>query len=364
MADAGNLNLGAQVRYDQEQSIGEGRSVAGNLDLATSMSKDADEPPSRFGLAVTASLIFHVCAAWAGIQFAGDDVLGGTDFETETISVQIVDAIPRASSPAETSIAPARRSAPAKLQEPPPKRERPKPEDPPPAQQVNEEEKPKPQPVKPVKPVLDQPKPDETLAIPNEFPFILPREPKTAELPLPAAEEKRPPKQEAMKPPPPIEDFPRALPKADREEQREGKKKDADKRPSSSKTAKKDKPAKPQAAASAASASSPNAPTPTDQQQRVTSASKGALRIFARRIARALARSRPRRVSGRGTVLIAFTVSRGGGIASVRVQTSSGNARIDRAAIQAVRRARLPRPPKDATRKQRSFVIPYYFRKR
>ncbi|MGI9408762.1 MAG: energy transducer TonB family protein [Hyphomicrobiaceae bacterium] len=364
MAYAGNLNLGAHVRNGHERDTGEGIPVADDLDLTQSVSQGADEPPSRFGFAVAASLLFHICAAWAGIHFAGDDVLGGADFETETISVQIVGAIPTAAATAETSTAPAPRSTPVKLQEPPPKQDRPVPEDPLPAKQSSEKEEPEPQPEKPVEPPPDPPKPDETLATPNEFPLVLPREPETAELPLPAAEEKRLPKQETKKTPGLVEDFPRALPKPDREQQKKKRKQDVDKQRTADSTTKKDEPAKPASSAATASASSPNAPAPAVRPKRVTSASKGALRIFARRIARALARSRPRRIKGKGTVLVAFTISKGGGLASIGVKSSSGNARIDRAAVRAVRRARFPKPPAGATRKQRSFIIPYHFRRR
>ncbi len=105
------------------------------------------------------------------------------------------------------------------------------------------------------------------------------------------------------------------------------------------------------------------AQTPIVQRQRASSASKRAMKAFARKIARALARSRPRRVAGSGTVVIAFTLSERGGITALRVKTSSGNARVDRAARRAVRRTRFPKPPQGASRKQRSFVVPYYFRK-
>ena len=102
---------------------------------------------------------------------------------------------------------------------------------------------------------------------------------------------------------------------------------------------------------------------PVVQRQRASSASKKAMKAFARKIARALARSRPKRVAGSGTVVIAFTLSQRGGLTALRVQKSSGNARIDRAARRAVRRTRFPKPPQGASRKQRSFVVPYYFRK-
>ena len=103
---------------------------------------------------------------------------------------------------------------------------------------------------------------------------------------------------------------------------------------------------------------------PTAQQKRVASASKRVLRVFARKIARALSRSRPRRIARTGTVWIAFTLRVSGGLQTLVVKKSSGNPKLDRAAVYAVRRARFPKPPKGATRKQRSFLIPYHFRRK
>jgi protein TonB len=93
-------------------------------------------------------------------------------------------------------------------------------------------------------------------------------------------------------------------------------------------------------------------------------ASPGATRAFARSVAEALARTRPkgRRGLGRGTVRVAFVVSESGVPASVRVAQSSGNPALDEAALDAVRRARFPSPPAGMTAQQRSFVTPYDFR--
>ncbi len=123
-------------------------------------------------------------------------------------------------------------------------------------------------------------------------------------------------------------------------------------------------PATPETAREAPSRSSPSSQVPPLRQQRVTSASKRALRVFARKIVRALARSRPKRIAGTGKVVLAFTLAASGGLEALAVRKSSGDRKIDRAALRAVRRARFPKPPTGATRKQRSFLVPYHFRRR
>ena len=122
--------------------------------------------------------------------------------------------------------------------------------------------------------------------------------------------------------------------------------------------------AEPAGGRAAPSVSARNVEAARVRQQRAASASKKAMSIFARKITVALARARPRRISGTGTVVIAFTLKSSGGLQSLSVRKSSGNAKIDRAAIRAVRRARFPKPPRGATRAQRSFLVPYYFRRR
>ncbi|MEM0898720.1 MAG: TonB family protein [Pseudomonadota bacterium] len=76
-------------------------------------------------------------------------------------------------------------------------------------------------------------------------------------------------------------------------------------------------------------------------------------------VRRDLARTRKRRAGGRGTATIRFTITGGGGLASARVARSSGNSKVDKAALNHVRRsAPFPRPPAGA---QRTFTIPIQF---
>ncbi len=71
-------------------------------------------------------------------------------------------------------------------------------------------------------------------------------------------------------------------------------------------------------------------------------------------VMRQLQRTRQARVSGRGVAVVAFSVADDGGLASVSVATSSGNAALDQAAMDHVRRATpFPPPPAGAQRQFR-----------
>lgn len=63
-----------------------------------------------------------------------------------------------------------------------------------------------------------------------------------------------------------------------------------------------------------------------------------------------------------GTVRVRFVVSRSGAITSVAIAASSGNRRLDDAALRMVRAARVPPPPADLPASEHSFQIPLSFR--
>lgn len=69
-----------------------------------------------------------------------------------------------------------------------------------------------------------------------------------------------------------------------------------------------------------------------------------------------------RRVGGlrgmEGTVNVSFVVTASGRVTSARVSRSSGNSRLDRAAVRAVRSARVPAPPAELGGSTHSFSIP------
>ena len=72
-------------------------------------------------------------------------------------------------------------------------------------------------------------------------------------------------------------------------------------------------------------------------------------------VMRKIASLRRPRVNRRGTATVAFNISANGGIASIRLAKSSGNAAFDQAALQLVKRAApFPEPPVGA---RRSFSI-------
>ncbi|MDJ0820874.1 MAG: TonB family protein [Paracoccaceae bacterium] len=98
------------------------------------------------------------------------------------------------------------------------------------------------------------------------------------------------------------------------------------------------------------------APGPSAGQLRQAQAEWGA------RIRSAVARAQ-RSPSGRatGTVKLRLTVSPKGRLQSVAIVRSSGHAALDRAAIQAAKRARLPRAPKVLSKSSYSFNLPLRF---
>src|SRR5690606_29406235 len=64
----------------------------------------------------------------------------------------------------------------------------------------------------------------------------------------------------------------------------------------------------------------------------------------------------------RGTVRVSFVVNASGAIVSANVSGSSGNARLDQAALRMVRSARVPAPPAGLNGSRHAFAIPLSFR--
>jgi protein TonB len=62
-----------------------------------------------------------------------------------------------------------------------------------------------------------------------------------------------------------------------------------------------------------------------------------------------------------GVALMQITVTRGGNVSAVRLVRSSGDAALDAAAVQAIRRARLPAAPKKLAKSSYSFNLPLRF---
>lgn len=92
------------------------------------------------------------------------------------------------------------------------------------------------------------------------------------------------------------------------------------------------------------------------------SASAGSIAGYASRVRARVAANKPS-ASGRGTAVISFHVTSGGGLSYARLARSSGVAAIDQAALAAVRRsAPFPTPPAGASPGQLAFTIPFHFR--
>lgn len=76
---------------------------------------------------------------------------------------------------------------------------------------------------------------------------------------------------------------------------------------------------------------------------------------------RKIQRTRQKRVGGRGSVRIRFSISSNGRLAGISVARSSGSSKVDKAALAHIRRsAPFPTPPKGA---RRSFTIPVEIRR-
>lgn len=98
-------------------------------------------------------------------------------------------------------------------------------------------------------------------------------------------------------------------------------------------------------------------------QARSASASSGnaAAANYPGKVFAKIARTRQRNAGGRGVVHVSFHVSASGQAVRVAVSRSSGNARVDKAALAHIKRAApFPRPPSGARTR---FVIPIEFRR-
>ncbi len=91
-------------------------------------------------------------------------------------------------------------------------------------------------------------------------------------------------------------------------------------------------------------------------------ASPGAMREYARYVAQALAKTKPKGTGGLGTVRVKFVIAGDGGLAAVEVAKSSGSTKLDDIALGAVRRTKFLTPPPGMTTAQLTYEVPYNFR--
>jgi len=97
--------------------------------------------------------------------------------------------------------------------------------------------------------------------------------------------------------------------------------------------------------------------------QRRAAASPGQVQRYAGIVRARIARNRPSSRGRRGTAVVRFAISRGGGLRYARLARSSGDRALDRAALASVRRASpFPRPPRGMSAAQLTFSIPFRFR--
>ena len=117
----------------------------------------------------------------------------------------------------------------------------------------------------------------------------------------------------------------------------------------------------PQDALSAGGSPARAAPTPQVTAPGAAGASPGQVARYAIEVRKALARTPPKYVGRRGKVIVGFELTDAGAARLVDVVKSSGNDRLDQAAITSIRAAKFPTPPFGMTAKQLSYTVPFDF---
>jgi len=103
--------------------------------------------------------------------------------------------------------------------------------------------------------------------------------------------------------------------------------------------------------------------TASAESQAKVSASRGSILSYAASIRAKVARNKPTGFGRSGEVEISFGVTPSGDLSYANLAQSSGNTRLDEAALDAIRRsAPFGPPPADASPSQLRFSIPFYFR--
>ncbi len=82
---------------------------------------------------------------------------------------------------------------------------------------------------------------------------------------------------------------------------------------------------------------------------------------FSRSVIAALMKTRPGPFALWGRVLVSFQISPSGTLNYVHLLQSSGNSALDRAAIEAIHKARFEMPPPNLNSDQRTYIIDYIF---
>ena len=104
-------------------------------------------------------------------------------------------------------------------------------------------------------------------------------------------------------------------------------------------------------------------PTATEAHARApAAASAGAVRDYARYVALALSKTKPKSSGGLGTARVRFAIGDDGAVSSAEIVKSSGHKKLDDSALAAVQRTRFPTPPMGMNPIQLTFEVPYKFR--
>jgi protein TonB len=98
------------------------------------------------------------------------------------------------------------------------------------------------------------------------------------------------------------------------------------------------------------------------QEARSGSSAAAALATYRQRLNAHLQRFKGGGVSGGGSVMAMFTVSRGGGVSNIQIARSSGSPALDAEALSAIRRASpLPPIPAEIPQSSLTFPVPFSF---
>lgn len=91
------------------------------------------------------------------------------------------------------------------------------------------------------------------------------------------------------------------------------------------------------------------------------SGASGKSDAFTNSVIAALMKTRPGPFALWGRVLVSFQIAESGKLLYVRMLHSSGNSALDRAAVDAIRKARFERPPPGLSPEDRTYIIDYIF---
>jgi TonB family protein len=90
-------------------------------------------------------------------------------------------------------------------------------------------------------------------------------------------------------------------------------------------------------------------------------AKSGEVSKFAKQVVAALAKAKPNAPGVKGSVTVTVVVAFGGGVRTAKVTGSSGREDLDKLALEAAKKAKLPPPPQDVTTDDLFYDVEYKF---